>query len=81
MQKVKLTILKDHEASPDGINLVSFKKGESFDLGEPKFTLNLYQWHSRNSGYGELSIEEKAIATAPENKMLEASKIENKRRK
>lgn len=81
MQKIKLTILKDHQASPDGINLVSFKKGEVFELGESKFTLNLYKWHSRNAGFGTLAIEEKAIAASPENKMLETSKIENKRRK
>jgi hypothetical protein len=70
MQKIKLKILKDHEASPDGIRLNKYKAHEVLELGSARLPVHLYEFYSRNSGYAELSIEEKKIDNAPENKMV-----------
>lgn len=73
---IKLRILKDHEASPDGIRLNSYKAGEILEVGSSKLPLYLYEWYSQNEGYAELEkesepkIKEKAVTNSPENKML-----------
>lgn len=75
MKKLKIKILKDHEASLDGIKLTSFKKDEVLELGTSRLSLHLYDWHTRNSGFSEI-VEEKAQTNAPENKMIK--NLENK---
>ena len=77
MNRLKIKVLKNFKASTNGVDSHEFKAGEILELGTPRLSLDLFNWFTRNVGYGELH-EEKAISDAPENKMIGAEEMENK---
>ena len=77
MKNIKIKVLKDFRASTNGVNSQEFKAGEILELGTQRLTMDLFNWFTRNMGYGEL-YEEKAISEAPENKMMDSEELENK---
>ena len=74
MSKIKIQVLKDFEASTDGINIQPYKQGEILQLGTPKLSLSLLEWFERNQGYGNF-IAEPVEALIAENKVSEEKVI------
>ncbi len=61
---IKIKILRDLEASTNGITSQSYKKGEVIELGTPRLSVHLLEWFQRNEGFGQIITE--AIETKPE---------------
>lgn len=78
MSEVKIRILRDHFASPNGFDLQEYKEGEILKTGTPRLTPDLFQWHQANPHFSEILVEEKAVEVAPENKAISSEIIENK---
>lgn len=78
MEKIKIKVLKNFNATPDNIHSQSYKAGEILEIGTKKMPVGMYSWFTRNPGFGEIYIEEEKALEAPKNKAIEANIIENK---
>lgn len=54
---MKIQILKNHEASINGITTQTYKADEIIELGSPRLTTYLFNWYQKNPGFAAIYIE------------------------
>lgn len=74
---MKIKILREFTGNT-GAQTHRYEVGEVIELGTDKLSPSLLTWFERNHGFGEQIFDEKTLENAPENKMLDASSLENK---